>query len=484
MTHHINRWLLAFAAADLFLLPTNAARVLHSIAFAGAGLCAVASYALAWRNPTTRIPLAGPVILVPLFAWAAWSLASLSWSLDPAYSWAQFSREIIDNLLVMLIFYVAARDAFSMRVLIGAALASFAFFALLAIGVDAATGAWDAGRWHHGVGPWSTWVVLVAPFIFALIAPPPAGFGGGTRFVTTGLALLALVVVSARMTDNRVVWIALAAVFATASLVAALRWPQTFTRTPVRWIAPLAVLLFVLGLAFADVVEERAERLGSDRDVASSLERDPRLMLWEHVLEKIGERPLTGYGFGRRILADRLAAEMGDPLLAHAHNVFASQWLQTGLVGLVAFTAFLVSLALRYLRFARSRDDTLAFVGLAGIALLAGFIAKDITDDFLFRSNAKELWATTAMLLGYGVRRERALASGDAAAGARREREETKSAPEPMPQAKSASDTNFRERASPATSRARNSYLNLNDVEARAAAEAPPSHPRRPPGSA
>jgi O-antigen ligase len=127
----------------------------------------------------------------------------------------------------------------------------------------------------------------------------------------------------------------------------------------------------------------------------------------------IGERPVLGYGFGRRILADRLTAETGNPLLAHAHNVFASQWLQTGVIGVVAFTTFLVALALRYLRFVRSRDDTLAFVGVAGLALLAGFIAKDITDDFLFRSNAKELWATTAMLLGYGMRRERTLVAGD-----------------------------------------------------------------------
>jgi O-antigen ligase len=275
-------------------------------------------------------------------------------------------------------------------------------------------GAWDAGRWHHGVGPWSTWAVLVAPFMFALIAPPPAGFGGGARLVAAGLALLALLVVTARMTDNRVVWIALFAVFATACCATALRWPQAFTRTPVRWIAPLAVLLLVLALAFADVLEERASGAGPASDVAASIERDPRLTLWEHVMERIAERPLTGYGFGRRILAGPLAEEMGDPLLAHAHNVFASQWLQTGLVGMLAFTAFLGALALRYLRFVRSRDDTLAFVGVAGLALLAGFVAKDITDDFLFRSNAKELWATTAMLLGYGMRRERTLAAGDA----------------------------------------------------------------------
>ena len=41
-----------------------------------------------------------------------------------------------------------------------------------------------------------------------------------------------------------------------------------------------------------------------------------------------------------------------------------------------------------------------------GIALLAGFIVKNLTDDFLFRSNAKEFWALSALLLGYGVRRE------------------------------------------------------------------------------
>jgi len=161
------------------------------------------------------------------------------------------------------------------------------------------------------------------------------------------------------------------------------------------------------------VLEERAAQVTPAGSVAASIERDPRITLWEHVVDRIAERPWTGYGFGRRVLADRLAAEIGDPLLAHAHNVFASQWLQTGLVGMLAFTAFIAALALRYVRFLRSRDDTLAFVGVTGVALIAGFIAKDLTDDFLFRSNAKELWAMTAFLLGYGMRRERILAAGE-----------------------------------------------------------------------
>jgi O-antigen ligase len=405
---HINRSLRLFASAYLFLLPTNAATFAVSVAFGGAGVCALVSYILARRNPATRIEMAGPSILVPLAVWALWCCASLAWTADPAYSRAQLAREIMDSLAVMFIFYVAARDAHGLRVLIVAALASFACFALLAIAMQAVAGSWDAGRFHHGVGAWATWIVLVAPFLFAVIVPPPAGFGGGARALVVGILLLALMIATARMTDNRVVWIALATVFATASLIAAIRWPQTFIRTPLRWLAPLGVLLIVLGLAFADTVEERAQ-IAAKGDVAISIERDPRLVLWEHVIEYLEARPLTGYGFGRLILEKRLTAETGNPLLSHPHNVFASQWLQTGLLGMLAFTAFLAALSLRYLRFARSRDDTLAFVGVVGLALLAGFIAKDLTDDFLFRSNAKELWAMTAMLLGYGVRRERTL---------------------------------------------------------------------------
>lgn len=414
MTDHINRWLLASAAAYLFLLPTNAATFPRSVAYGVAAMCALVAWFMA-RRRGAPVPLAGPMVLVPLVAWAAWSWASLAWSVDRRYSLGQLERELGDSLLVMLAFYVAARDARSLRVLVAAALSSFAFFALLAIGMDAVQGRWDAGRWHLGVGPWSTWLVLVAPFLFALIAPKPAGFGGGAPLAAVGVVLLALLIVTAHMSENRIIWIALGVSFATASLAAAWRWPRSLTRTPMRWILPAAALLVVLGLAFFDSLVERAETVYQGREsVAATLEHDPRIVLWEHVKDRIAARPWTGYGFGRRILAGPLSAELGNPLLTHSHNLFASQWLQTGLPGLVAFAAFIAALALSYLRFLRSRDDALAFVGMLGLALVAGFLAKNQTDDFLFRSNAKEFWAMTALLLGYGMRRERAFAAGAA----------------------------------------------------------------------
>ena len=173
------------------------------------------------------MPSPGWPVLAALGAWCLWSLLSLARSIDPADSQTPLEREIGDTLVVMLVFYIAARDARSFRTLAAAALASFAVLAALAIGIDFFTGSWDAGRYHHGVGPWSTLSVLVAPLLFALVAPPTIGFANGARSIAAGLALVAMLVVTDRMTDNRIVWIALAAVFGIGlARSPALRWPR------------------------------------------------------------------------------------------------------------------------------------------------------------------------------------------------------------------------------------------------------------------
>jgi O-antigen ligase len=418
MIDHCNRWLLGFAAAYLALLPTNTATFVRSVAFGGAIALALCVLALTRTQRERATPIAWPpwTVAVPLAAWCLWSLASQAWSIDPEYSRTQLEREVGDSLVVMLVFWVAARDARSFRTLCATALGTFAVLAALAIGMQLLEGDWDAGRWHHGVGPWSTFTVLVAPFLSGLIAPPPAGFANGERTLAAGLVLVAIMVITDRMTDNRIVWVALAGTFGFASLAAAVRWPQTLVRTPMRWIGPLLAILLVLGIAFTDAARERASvGFSPDTSVVTSIERDPRIVLWERIRDKIEARPWTGYGFGRRVLAQRLSSELGDPLLAHAHNAFASQWLQTGVVGMIAFVALLLGLVGRFVRFLASRDDTLAFVGVLGIALVAGFVLKNLTDDFLFRSNAKEFFALGALLLGYGTHRLHAIERGEAA---------------------------------------------------------------------
>ena len=205
------------------------------------------------------------------------------------------------------------------------------------------------------------------------------------------------------------VWIALAVVYAAASVLAAWRWQASLARAPMRWLSPLFALLIVLGVVFAEVTRERAQLdFPPQTTLAQTLAEDPRLRLWDRTAQLIQERPWTGFGFGRAIVAEQLKGLLGNPMLWHAHNLFVDQILQTGSIGLLLFLALLAALCARFARYLRHDDDALAVIGIVGLSLIAGFIAKNMTDDFLFRSNAKEFWALLALLVGFGTRLERA----------------------------------------------------------------------------
>ncbi|MBS0325306.1 MAG: O-antigen ligase family protein [Proteobacteria bacterium] len=417
MTERLNRWLLVFAGVYLFVLPTNAATFVRSVAFAAGGILALVVWLRSRMPGAAPIPFSGPSILVPLALWVAWSWLSLAWSIDPRYSLDQLETEIVYSLAVMLIFHVAARDAASVRTLMATALASLGILAALAVAMQIAWGTWIPGRFHYGVGAWSTWLVLASPLLICLAAPAPLGFGGGRARLALAALLVVLVLATARLTGNRMVWIALAVTVAAVTIAAGIRWHRRPWRGRKAAAIALVVLLGACVIGFVDSVVDRADiAYQGNESPEETLANDPRIALWEDVAKRIGERPWTGYGFGRKILARELSRELGNPLLVHAHNLFASQGLQTGLPGLAFFTVMLAGLALRFLRYLRSPDDTLALAGLIGLAIVVGFVAKSQTDDFLFHSNAKEFWALAAMLLGFGCRRERELSAGVAPA--------------------------------------------------------------------
>ena len=70
-------------------------------------------------------------------------------------------------------------------------------------------------------------------------------------------------------------------------------------------------------------------------------------------------------------------------------------------------TAFLaVRVATSKHRYEFASDDEGHIIG---VTLVIGFLVKNLTDDFLLRSNGKEFWMLNAALLGVGVRRMQAL---------------------------------------------------------------------------
>jgi len=205
------------------------------------------------------------------------------------------------------------------------------------------------------------------------------------------------------------IWLAFGTGFAFAAMLAAWRWRGRLRRAPLRWTAVLFALLVVVAILFVDAAMQRAKTdHRPDTTVAQAIKDDPRFVLWQHTFERIGERPWIGFGFGKSILRTELQGELGDPMLAHAHNLFVSQWLQTGAIGVAALLALLIALAWRYGTFMREADGTLAAIGLVGLVMLAMFVIKNLTDDFMIRPTSKEFWALNALLIGYGIRRLRA----------------------------------------------------------------------------
>jgi O-antigen ligase len=411
------RWLAVITALYLILLPTNHGTYLRSILFGGSIL--FTAFALVWSlrergvRPEARIPVPPWPIVLTVAAWFAWSAASYFWSVKPRYTSGQLAREVAENALLVVAFYVACFDIVVLRRYAATILAVFVIMATLAIGYSLSPAGWDPALKHNGVGPYSTYVVLIAPWLLTPIAPTPVGLRQRGLALALGAVLLALLVASARLTENRMVWIALAAVFAIGAIASAARWPRTFMRSPWRWLAPVAALLVILGFAFADAARERAQSVfPPNTSVEATIKADPRLRLWQQLTERIGDRVWQGYGFGRRIQAEEIASDLADLQLTHAHNLFVSQWLQTGAVGLGLFVAMLGAIATTFVRYIRARDDVLAFLGVVGLCLVTGFLVKNLTDDFLFRSNAKEFWAMISILVGLGARLSARTAAG------------------------------------------------------------------------
>ncbi|MBK7793511.1 MAG: hypothetical protein IPJ62_13975 [Betaproteobacteria bacterium] len=127
---------------------------------------------------------------------------------------------------------------------------------------------------------------------------------------------------------------------------------------------PLLCLLVALGALFADAVREKAQAHHPPADLggAGVSPATLRILLWDYLHERIRERPWDRLGFGCGIIGDEPARRCRRRCLAHAHNVFVSQWLQTGAPGFALLVALLAALATAHAASLRSADPTRALL--------------------------------------------------------------------------------------------------------------------------
>jgi O-antigen ligase len=397
----------ALSAADRLLVAATFALLLLAPASGSAGLrgamLVIASAALVLGRGRQ---LAGDLLAIPrpvLFMVAAWgALATLSvaWSAAPRFSLSELRGEVLYGLLAFAIFFLAAARLARWRLwwiaIIAGTLAVFALLVAQQAGIRLSRHPMDGGP-----GPWSTHLVLVAPLLLAIAWPRPWGFDRG---VVAKFAALLLLMIAAAATGNRIVWAAFGAQLAVFIVISGSMPAMEPARVAMlRRLTVIAALAVVIGFA-ASVLERNEEHYRFDPSVTASIDRDMRPKLWSVAWTEFRKAPLLGHGFGREILKERFLAVTSEvpnhPPMHHSHNMFSDIALQLGIVGLALFLAMLAVLGREYRGYLR--DARLAPLGVIGLALIAGFVVKNLTDDFFYRHNALMFWALNGMLLGLG----------------------------------------------------------------------------------
>ncbi len=389
------------AAAFLFLapFPSSAGSRVAALLLALAAL-AWGAFGGARALGLARLPRA---VAVPGLAWIGLCVASLAWSDDAAYTRLELQREVAYGAIAFIVFFAGTRTPRDAHVAIGALLAGTLVLGLFEWVRQLAPGLPYADKYLAIEGYFSTHLVIVAPLLVLVAWPGPSGMGAGRA---TLAALAVGLLAGGLASENRMLWIALGA--ATIAGFAAFRRAAGSLQARVGARPAFLLALAVITLLIAASWEYKVLRYYPGAEgVMESLSLDERPLIWESARAPLLERAWAGHGFGREIAGDAIARGLearGSPdRFRHAHNVFLDIVLQLGLLGLAVFAALAGALALAFARAVRTPGSEP--IGIAGIALLAGFLTKNLTDDFLHRPNSLVFWAVAGMLLGLAASR-------------------------------------------------------------------------------
>ena len=383
-------WTSAFFMASALFSNTVALRLFLLLLCCGLAIVAVVK-----ERSSIRVL---PPLWLAFGLWAAWAWLSLAWSVEPERSLKELRNEIVYAGLVFWMCYVAAHARESPRVLLpvlGAAVLLLCAFALYQFPLGLVR---NGERWHGGSGNLSTVVLTLLPC--ALMAAWYGHRNQRRQLRNWGLGVSILLIAAAYTTLNRTIWFGIAIqIVLMASLLTFRDGRVMGLRAKVIGAAAAVLVLSGAGVISAHIHYEREQGVGK-----MAVAEDPRLKLWPEVLDHIKERPLTGYGFGRGVLRQPLRAELKDPLLWHAHNLFLETVVQLGVPGLLLLL-FLLGATVRHgWRLARSPNALGAACGIAVLAVVAGMLTRNMTDTLWIRHNALVYWAVLGVLFAWGYR--------------------------------------------------------------------------------
>ncbi len=346
--------------------------------------------------------------------WVGVVVASLIFAVDPAYSLNEIKNEVGFALMAFVAFFAWTRNEKRLRLACLAVLAGFAIISgSVLVGAYFRGGEWPSDVYYGGVGGVSNYLVTTGP-VLALTA---ALFG--RQHSRKWLAFLCLLFLSvALLSAQRALW---PAIGVQAALGCLWLWQgREVAVGPVRLALTGVILLALVGGGI--YVSERY-RTGGNPASPVAMGNDLRPRVWKKVGEEILAHPLTGAGFGRAVMSKAyptlLPAEdkrfwyphdaaglAGNKVFWHPHNLVFNYGISAGVPGMAAVLALFAALAWRFWQLTFRRDRLARLTGLAGAAMVAGVLARNMANDFFERDAALLFWALAGMLFGYALRRE------------------------------------------------------------------------------
>jgi O-antigen ligase len=392
--HTIAAWVAALFLASSVFAQNVALRLL----LLAAGIVLTGLVAHRYRDSVRALP----PIWLPFLLWGGWALLSLIWSLEPERTLKEWRNEVFYTGAALWICYVGAQATRAVRIFLIVAGLAAALACGLALRDFMSEWRQYLEGWHGGPGDHSSALLTLLPCV---LLTGWYAFHAGWRFELRLLpwALLVLLLVSAYATLNRAIWIALIVQLVLIQLLLTYRERRQVASggAPRANFLPALKLLAIVAVGLTMIFHVHAKRTAM-ADVPP-LAGDARWEVWTKVAQRVAERPLTGHGFGRGIRAQSIRDQLGgDGNLWHAHNLPLDTALQTGVPGLALLLAVLGATLLYGWRFARSLEPATAACGIALIGVVAGMLARNMTDTLLVRQNALLYWSVIGVLLAWG----------------------------------------------------------------------------------
>jgi len=189
-----------------------------------------------------------------------------------------------------------------------------------------------------------------------------------------------------------------------------------------KWLILAPVVPFVLIAVFPGAAERAFAGFGQT-DVSGETVTDDRLLtsdrtlFWPHVLERISQRPLIGYGrlaMMRSGLSQDIGSRYGEEMaVSHPHNIYLEWLLDNGIIGFGIVIALFALVLWRAGKLFRAADPWTSAVGGIGLSLvLAQLFAGIGSQHFYPGESTLGMWVAIFLVLRTSVELQKARRNG------------------------------------------------------------------------